>query len=233
VISFVKTMLSLFFPRVAVLLFLIWLVAGLAVWLFERKHNEDMFGKALVNGLGHGIWWAAVTMTTVGYGDKAPKTVGGRIVAVIWMFTSIILISILTATVTTSLTVGELTGKVRDFRDLPHVRVGTLEGSQHVNYLTEAGINAMAYESIEDGLKAVSEKEMDAFVYDAPIVKYIVKDSYFNHLRVLPEVFNRHYVSMAMPEGSFLRESLNRALLKVTEKDQWKDLLQSYLGPDN
>lgn len=230
VISFVEAMLLLLFPRAAGLLVLVWLVAGLLVWMFEKKHNPKMFGKNLFAGVGHGIWWAAVTMTTVGYGDKAPKTLGGRCVAVIWMFMSIILISIFTATVTTSLTVGELGGKVRGFRDLPQVRVGTLEGSQQFDYLAKADISAVAYNSIEDGLLAVSDNELDAFVHDAAIVKYLVKKAYFEHLHVLPDVFNKHYVSMVLPEGSQLREPLNRALLKVMEKDQWKDLLNIYLG---
>ena len=38
------------------------------------------------------FWWAAVTMTTVGYGDKTPVTTGGRIVGLVWMFTSVIVI---------------------------------------------------------------------------------------------------------------------------------------------
>jgi ABC-type amino acid transport substrate-binding protein len=212
------------------MLLLVWIVAGLIVWLFERKYNKAMFGQKLVHGLGHGIWWAAVTMTTVGYGDKAPKSMGGRIVAVIWMFMSIILISIFTATVTTNLTVGALSGSVRGFRDLAHVGVGTLHGSQTLEYLTKEGIRAKGYESIEDGLEAVAEKRLDAFVQDVAVVKHLVNKDYFNSLHVLPEVFNGYYVSMAIPEGSNLREPLNRALLKVIEKDQWNDLLNIYLG---
>lgn len=115
--------------------------------------------------------------------------------------------------------------------DLPHIRVGSLKGSQQINYLARAGVEALAYESIAEGLKAVSEKKLDAFVHDAAILKYIVKKAYFEHLHVLPDIFNRHYVSMILPEGSRLREPVNRALLTVTEKNQWKDLLQSYLGP--
>ena len=45
------------------------------------------------------LWWAIVTVTTVGYGDKFPVTGGGRTVAVILMLVGIGLIGILTATV--------------------------------------------------------------------------------------------------------------------------------------
>jgi hypothetical protein len=70
------------------------------VWLFERKLNPAHFGGNTLQGIGSGFWFSAVTMTTVGYGDKHPKTTGGRIVSLIWMFTAVILVSLFTATIT-------------------------------------------------------------------------------------------------------------------------------------
>ena len=76
---------------------LLLLFVGAVVWMFERRRNRDMFGEKPVEGIGHGVWWAAVTMTTVGYGDKAPQTLGGRMAAIVWMMVSIVLVSVLTA----------------------------------------------------------------------------------------------------------------------------------------
>jgi voltage-gated potassium channel len=45
------------------------------------------------------VWWAVVTVTTVGYGDRFPVTEGGRIVATMLMMLGIGLIGVLTATV--------------------------------------------------------------------------------------------------------------------------------------
>lgn len=66
-------------------------VAGLAVYDAERASgNIDSFGDA--------IWWAFVTITTVGYGDYYPVTIAGRIVAVGLMIGGIALIGVVTAT---------------------------------------------------------------------------------------------------------------------------------------
>jgi hypothetical protein len=108
------------------LLVLIFLTAGIIVWSFERRRNSEMFGDGPVQGIGQGIWWAVVTMTTLGYGDKAPKTIGGRIVAIIWMIFSVVFIASFTANITTSLTISELRGRVRGFNDLYTARVGSI-----------------------------------------------------------------------------------------------------------
>jgi voltage-gated potassium channel len=44
-----------------------------------------------------GVWWAITTVTTVGYGDFAPKTDGGRAIAIAVMLVGIGFIAILTA----------------------------------------------------------------------------------------------------------------------------------------
>ncbi len=213
------------------LLTLLLLAAGTAVWLFERRDNREMFGRDASRGLGHGFWWAAVTMTTVGYGDKIPKTVGGRLVALIWMFTSIIVISSFTAAITTSLTVEQLSGNVRGPADLPTVRVGAVADTSSARSLARRGIAIDAFASSREGLQALREGRIDAFVHDEPILKHLARVAHRGEVRILAETFAPQEYGIALPTGSPLREPLNGVLLDHTESDDWFRLLERYLGP--
>jgi voltage-gated potassium channel len=64
------------------------------VLLFEEKAKGSN-----IHDYPDALWWAIVTVTTVGYGDRYPVTSGGRVVAVILMLVGIGLIGVLTATV--------------------------------------------------------------------------------------------------------------------------------------
>jgi ABC-type amino acid transport substrate-binding protein len=229
--QFVDKFTSLDFLLLIGILVLLSLAAGAMVWLFEGRRNREMFGGGVVKGLGHGIWWAMVTMTTVGYGDKTPKTFGGRIVALIWMFASIILVAGFTAAITASLTVGELSGRVRGLHDLYGVRVGSWAHSENLNFLTRHGIAVRPFENGQDGLQAIVDKKIDAFVFDELILKYLVRTEFPGRVHVLPEIFDHYFVGLAMPQGSPLREPVNRALLKIIDTDDWLRLKERYIGP--
>lgn len=63
---------------------------------------EDDQANANIISLSDGLWWAVSTVSTVGYGDKFPVTISGRILATGLMFIGVALFSILTATLANS-----------------------------------------------------------------------------------------------------------------------------------
>lgn len=218
------------FLSVLLALTLVLLVAGLAIWVFEREKNSAQFGGHPLQGLGSGFWWSAVTMTTVGYGDKAPVTLGGRLVALIWMFTSVIIISGFTASIASSLTVSSLDSPIQNPSDLVRYRVAALEGSTGADYLREEGVRLVSYRSLNDALEAVLSGEVQALVHDRPILQYAVRTR--AGLEVLPHSFQRQDYGISLPAGSPLRQAVNVPLLEIISSDEWLFIRNRYLGGD-
>ena len=209
---------------------LVLLGVGVAIWFFERRSNAEEFGGTTAQGLGSGFWWAAVTMTTVGYGDKAPRTFGGKVIGLIWMFAAIIIISSFTAAIATSLTVDRLASGINGVQDLANARVVTVKGSAAADSLSERGIAFTTRTELEEGLEDLAADRVDAVVYDAPLLNYRVLNDYAGTLEVLPSVFDRQDYAFALPQGSDLREPINRAILEYLAGDEWRTTLTQYMG---
>ena len=219
---------SLDFLKVLGLLLSILLVFGLIVWLAERHHNPDQFGKGW-KGIGDGIWWSAVTMTTVGYGDKAPVTWIGKIVGFIWMFTAIIVITSFTAGITSSLTVNQMDNVIEGLKDLKDMEVGSIEGTSSAEVLLHHGIPHKYYQNLKEGMDQLIEGSVSAFVYDEPMLQYIIKEEGLeDKVQVLNHSFHTEYYSFSMPYDHPLITPLNQALITQLESPGWRQILHHY-----
>jgi len=211
-------------------LFLVLFLAGFVLWLFERRRNAADFGRGRVlPGIGDAFWWSAVTMTTVGYGDKAPKTLGGRIVAMFWMFASLIIIAGLTASIAASLTTNTLQEAGLASKPLPELKVGVLSGSSPEALAQQRGAVTTSYASIQDALQGLVDEQVDVVLHDAPVLKYYVRTR-FDGLDVSSKILVRDDYGFGLQQKSPLREDVNAALLAELRTREWPALLQRYLG---
>jgi polar amino acid transport system substrate-binding protein len=203
---------------------------GVIVWILERKRNPEQFGGGVAQGIASGFWFSAVTMTTVGYGDKAPRTAAGRLVVLVWMFASIILISTFTGAIASALTADRLTGEVAGPADLPFVTVGALEDAASLERLADRGVRPVLFETEEAGLDAVASGEITAFVHDRPLLAWLIDQGYVGSLRLLDVGFDPQPYALALPPGSPDREEVNRVLLAFTEGREWREIVAETLG---
>ena len=79
------------FPYLAGMTVALGLLAGFIVTLVDRKDFPTF---------GTGVWWAIVTLGTVGYGDVVPHTGWGRVVGSVVIIVGVTFIAFLTAVVT-------------------------------------------------------------------------------------------------------------------------------------
>lgn len=206
------------------------LLVGLAVWALERRRNPEHFGGSTAEGVASGFWFSAVTMTTVGYGDKNPKTLGGRLVALFWMFTSVVLVSVFTATITSLLTVKQLAPTIRGLEDLKKERVGTLPYTTSESFLKHNFIVFKTFPSVPEGLEALERGEIKALVYDLPALRYWIKQRFQGKIEVLPQTYSQENYGFALQDNSPLRRPINRVLLEKIRDQKWQGTLYHYLG---
>ncbi len=76
-------------------------IAGLT-WLTSAVGftlAEDVGAEGRIHSFFDAIWWSSATITTVGYGDIAPVTVGGRLIGIVTMIVGISTFAVVTAKV--------------------------------------------------------------------------------------------------------------------------------------
>ena len=103
-------------PILAGVIIVILVIAHL-VWFFERRNpNGVLCGRPYYPGILEAGWWAASTLAT--QADQMPRTALARVIAVIWMFSSVVFIAYFTASVTSTLTLQHLHGDINGPGDL-------------------------------------------------------------------------------------------------------------------
>jgi ABC-type amino acid transport substrate-binding protein len=223
-------LLSWQFVSVVIALGALLLAVGFVLWLFERKRNPEQFGGTAAQGIGASFWWAAVTMTTVGYGDKAPLSFAGRMVALVWMFAGLIMVASFTAAITSSLTVSNLQHQIQGPEDLDRANVATIANTASEQYLREQRIRHQLYPDLTTAMLSVAEGDTEAVVYDRALLQYRNLQLGSQRLTLLPGIFQQQLYGLGLPSGSPIRGPVSEQILAVTESLTWQGVIQRYLG---
>ena len=91
----VKEEIILFFMVTSILIFL----SASGIYFLENEEQPEVF-----SSIFHSLWWAVVTLTTVGYGDVLPMTTGGRIFTFFVLIIGIGIVTVPAGLVATALT---------------------------------------------------------------------------------------------------------------------------------
>eukprot|EP00794_Sanderia_malayensis_P019199 gene19199-21123_t len=146
--------------------------AGVIIWMVESFSNQDEFPPSFLSGVLEGTWWAYISMTTVGYGDKAPKSQIGRLFTIIWITIGLALVGLFTASLTSAMTSALLSETTK----LGGKRIGILHYSEFVHYEINPvqrydGI-PVEYKNISSMMKDLNSKEIDGIIMDKFVLKY-------------------------------------------------------------
>jgi polar amino acid transport system substrate-binding protein len=225
------------FWRIVAALIASLVLVALLIWALEHKANPKEFGGhgKVHRGIGSALWWSAVTMTTVGYGDLAPRSPAGRLVAIAWMFVSLLLVSWFTASMASILTAERLDASAAGFvvrgpDDLRRLHVAVIGGTSSEDYLRRHQIDYLRIPQ-KDLLGILLTDRAQAVLGDAPTLRYVARsEPYAGRITVLPQTFQIEPYGIALRDGSPWRKPVDRALLRHLASPEWRDLVYRYMG---
>lgn len=219
-------------PYLLGLLLLLVLIPGHLVWWAERSHAEPPFARSYFPGIWHAMGWAL--SAAAGQQNDNPKSRFGRLISVTAIFISLLFLTYWQAELTSSFTVAQLQGGIQGPEDLPGKRVGATTGSTASAYVTAKQGKLTEYERIDQAIAALENKELDAVVFDAPVLLYYAAHSGQGKVRVVGPVFKKENYGIAFPQGTelkrktSLRKKINEALLKMREDGTYDKLYDTW-----
>ncbi len=205
------------------------LVPAHLVWFFERFHRKGIIsGASYFPGIFKACWWAAATLAT--QADEMPKSATGRVIATLSMFASVVFVAYFTATVTSSLTVQQLKSDIRGAEDLPGKRVATVSHSTSALYLQERHIDVREFEQIEAAYAALQADQVDAVVFDAPVLLYYAAHEGRGKVAIVGSVFRKENYGIVFLPGSPYIKPINAALLTLRENGTYQEIYDRWFS---
>lgn len=224
----VQSWLGVFTPgRIAILVgfALLIVVAGHLVWWAEQ--GDDAFDDHYFPGVIEGMYWAIVTASTVGYGDKAPVRWPGRAVAALVIIISLPMFAIFTAELTSAFTVATLSSGIDGPGDLDGKRVGVVRGTTSDAALSGGEAVLVRFDTVGEAVAALDDETLDAVVHDAPSLHHHAR-LHDGDLRQVGNLFEPQHYGLAVAPNSPLREAINRGMLELRERGEWEAIRQTW-----
>ena len=205
-------------------------IVGFLFWAVEgRKYPED-YGKSPTKGIGSGIWLALVTMTTVGYGDMAPRTAIGRVVIGSWMIISLIMATSFVAGIATTLTAaGEGEKTITEIGQLTGKKVAVPNYKKVVDNFKAVGGSPVTVDNAKEGYELLIGGKVDALVYDIVPLQYVFKASDQDGYKLSKRNINPQHYGFVFPLNSGLRYQVDIEILKLKESNDIEQLILGYV----
>ena len=193
-------------------------IFGNLIWLAERRKNTEQFPREYLHGIGNGMWFGLVTLTTVGYGDRAPLSRSGRIIAGIWMVISLVAVSSITAGLASAFTLSlaEIApSAIRKKDDLRGKEIAVVEGTTSLRWGKLYEINAFLTKDLNGAIKILNQGKVEGIIFDEAPLRHYLKQNKKSKLKLANFPLAIQTYGFVIPMGSPLRNQLNIELLDM------------------
>ncbi len=202
---------------------LLLLVPAHIVWFLERRHSAGLVPvKSYIPGIFYAMYWSAATLAT--QAENQPRQWLARIVAVFWMFTGIVFVALYTAQLAATLTVQQIQGGINGPEDLVGRKVAATRGSTAAAVLRDLRAQVVEVERIDDAYRALNERDVDAVVFDSPVLLYYAANEGKGRVQMVGAPFRKEDYGIVFRPGDPLRRQVSATLLRLREEGVYQQI---------
>lgn len=226
----VKPFLSTTFIYAVLVLLVILTIVGFLFWAIEgRKYPED-YGKGALKGTASGVWLAVVTMTTVGYGDLAPRTPPGRFLLGSWMVISLILATSFVAGIASTFSQSSNDDKtITGLSHLENKKVAVPNYKKIIEKVRDAGGSPVPIDDVSEGYKMLMDKKVDALIYDEIPLQYIFENDKKADFVLSKKRIEPQYYGFLFPIGSTLKRKVDLQIIRLQDNQEITHIVEDWI----
>ena len=196
------------------------------IWLIELR--SSIFKYKYVEGILYGFWWTIVTISTVGYGDISPKKLLGKIFAVMVIISGVCLFSFTLSAVVSNVTIKHIENSINGPQDLINKPVAAIRGTISKLVAEKAGMRVYTVDTLKEGLNALKEGKVNAYIDDDPILEYYLNNHTNSPYKIAVQNFHRIDYGITFPRFSKLRKEFNIGLIRFMEGNDYDPLVNKW-----
>ncbi|MGV1004779.1 MAG: transporter substrate-binding domain-containing protein [Candidatus Nanopelagicales bacterium] len=211
-------------------------ILGFGVLIFLLNRRQEDFPRG-VRGLGNAFWLSGQAVmgksfNNVFTGGKEPTRVFGRVMFLIWLWIAILLAGYIGGSITSVMTVKQLSSGITGPADLSNYSTIAPEGTTSDYSLTNLGVGHQVVPTYQDGLQALTEGKFQAMVFDRPVLQYWLRQNPGAGLRLVDATFGAEPYGFALQPDSDLRQQVNIGLLAVNQDGTYNEIYSHWFGED-
>jgi len=205
------------------LLLYLW-CAGMIFWLVERKSND----KFKDGGIMEGAYFSFMILSTVGFGDVSTVTKTGKALTMFFGTVCLIVSSFFIANIASSFTMNKMDSEIT-VSNLNKKKVGTLRDCTSSMFLDNRSVRYIGFNTVEEGLNAIKSGELDVFVYDTPILQYMIENLNLSGSVIMSnDTYEPQFYGFPYRKDSEIDERVNPLILEHTNSSEWMNTLYQY-----
>ena len=204
-------------------------VATLVVTMTLRR-LDPLFSRNWHSGLAESFYHVVSVAMTGKTSYKGATGAGAKIMAAVWIVCGVAIVAYITSSVTSVMTANRMRDEISGPGDLGGKSIGVITGTPSADFARAQGWETQGFNSLSATVDALVEHEIQAIVYDAPVLAYYDRAHPELPLTEVGPMFDLQRYAFALPHGSPYRIPFNIAMLNLEESKFVEKLRARYFG---